>query len=171
MWFGDLTGMLTVGSTVTLVVFGILSPIATLPAPLAYLVIPLLVWATFQFGLHGGTTSLVLVSAIAVVGTAQGTGPFAHQPTVGSSLLLLQVFMSVISITVLVIAAVLTKRTEAETALRESKARLTIMAAAVPGFLFTNRLAGGAAAPGLENGGPRAAGRGPASASPRCTGS
>ena len=140
-WLGDMTGVLTVGSlflvwsrrppcdwqpcrlaeavllllllsTLASVVFGIVSPIP-LPSPLAYLVIPFLVWATFRFGLHGAATSICLVSALAVMGTVQGTGPFA-QPTVESSLLLLQVFMGVVSITVLVMGAVLAERQGAE---------------------------------------------------------
>lgn len=146
-WLGDVTGVLTVGafllawsrrpscdrhprrlaeaallllllSALACVIFGIVSLIVRLPTPLAYLVIPVLVWATFRFGLHGATTALVLVSALAVVGTAQGTGPFA-QPTVETSLLLLQVFMGVLSVTVLVIAAVLAQRQEAEDKARQ----------------------------------------------------
>ena len=83
------------------------------PAPLAYLTIPVLVWATFRFGLHGATTALVLISGIAVWGTSEGDGPFA-QPTVQASLLLLQVYMGVIAVTALVMAAMLTERHGAE---------------------------------------------------------
>lgn len=146
-WLGDMTGVLTVGSllltwsrlpsldrqprrlaeaallllllsAVACVIFVAVSPIAGLPTPLAYLLIPFLVWATFRFGLHGATTALVLASAIAVVGTAHGSGPFV-QPNVESSLLLLQVFMGVLSVTVLVMAAVLTERQDAEDKVRE----------------------------------------------------
>ncbi len=146
-WLGDMMGVLTVGSfiltwsrrpsvdwhplrlaeatllllllsTLTCVIFGILSPIPGRLTPLTYLVIPFLLWATFRFGLHGAATGLVPVSALAVVGTAQGTGPFV-QPTVESSLLLLQVFMGVLSITMLVMAAVLTEREEAEDKVRQ----------------------------------------------------
>ena len=141
-WLGDMTGVLTVGAllltwsrppsiawesrrlaeaglllllllALASAIFGIVSPGVTLPPPLAYLTIPFLVWATFRFGLHGAATTLFLVSAIAVLGTAQGTGPFA-QPTVPSSLLLLQVFMGVIAVTALVMAAVLNEREGAE---------------------------------------------------------
>lgn len=146
-WLGDITGILTVGvflltwsrrpsfewpprrlaeaallllllSTLGCVIFGIVLPIAALPIPLAYLVIPFLVWATFRFGLHGATTALVLASTLAVVGTAQGTGPFA-QPTVETSLLLLQAFMGVLSITGLVTSAVLAERHDAEAKARQ----------------------------------------------------
>jgi PAS domain S-box-containing protein len=141
-WLGDMTGVLTVGSllltwsltppltwkprrlaeaalllvllfALAAAIFGIVSPDVALPPPLAYLTIPVLVWATFRFGLHGAATSHFLVSAVAVLGTAQGTGPFA-QPTVQASLLLLQVFMGVIAVTALVMAAVLNERHGAE---------------------------------------------------------
>lgn len=146
-WLGDMTGVLTVGSFIltwsrrpsiewhprrlaeaalmllplsalACVNLGILSPIPGPLTPLAYLVIPFLLWVTFRFGLHGAATALVLVSALAVVGTAHAAGPFA-QPTVESSLLFLQVFMGVISITVLVMAAVLTEREATEDKVRQ----------------------------------------------------
>ncbi|NGZ10428.1 MAG: hypothetical protein CV088_13730 [Nitrospira sp. LK70] len=141
-WLGDMMGVLTVGSFIltwnrrpstdwhphrladaallllllsvlACAIFGILSPIPGLLTPLTYLVIPLLLWTTFRFGLHGAATALVLVSALAVVGTAHATGPFA-QPTVESSLLFLQVFIGVLSITMLVMSAALTERDAGE---------------------------------------------------------
>lgn len=146
-WLGDMTGVLTVGSFIltwsrrpsldwnprrlaeaalmllllsalACVIFGILAPSPGLLTPPTYLVIPFLLWATFRFGLHGAAMALVLVSGLAVVGTTHATGPFA-QPTVESSLLLLQVFMGVLSITVLVMAAVLTEREAAEDKVRQ----------------------------------------------------
>src|SRR5437763_13726342 len=92
-----------------LAIFGLGSPLVDLPPPLAYLTVPFLVWATFRFGLHGAATTLFILSAVAVWGTALGHGPFA-QPTVQGSLLLLQVFMGVIAVTALVMAAVLSER-------------------------------------------------------------
>jgi integral membrane sensor domain MASE1 len=87
-------------------IFGIVSPLITLPPPLAYLTVPFVVWAAFRFGLHGAATTLFILSIVAVLGTAQGSGPFT-QSTVQESLLLLQVFMGVIAVTGLVMAAVL----------------------------------------------------------------
>ncbi len=141
-WLGDMTGVLTAGSLilawsrlptfaweprrlaeaafllVLLVLLGVgvfgLGPFDFhVPAPLAYLTIPVLVWATFRFGLHGATVALFLISGIAVWGTSEGDGPFA-QPTVQASLLLLQVYMGVIAVTALVMAAMLDERSGAE---------------------------------------------------------
>ncbi|HEU5408077.1 MAG TPA: MASE1 domain-containing protein [Nitrospira sp.] len=109
-WLGDMTGVLTVGSFLlawsrrpsfdrhpsqlaeavllflllsaqACVIFGIVLPITGLPVPLAYLVIPFLVWATFRFGLHGATAALVLASALAVVGTAQAPARSPSRPS------------------------------------------------------------------------------------------
>ena len=82
---------------------------------LTYLTVPLLVWATFRFGQHGATASLLLVSKIAVWGTAHGHGPFV-QPTLNESLLLLQTFVGVLAVTTLALAGTLTERHRAEEA-------------------------------------------------------
>ncbi len=82
---------------------------------LTYLTVPLLVWATFRFGQHGATASLLLVSKIAVWGTAHGHGPFV-QPTLNDSLLLLQTFMGVLAVTTLALGGVLAERGRAEQA-------------------------------------------------------
>jgi PAS domain S-box-containing protein len=150
-WLGDMTGVLTVGALILTwsnrppfimesrclmeaamflvlllalasAIFGIMSPVVTLPPPLAYLTVPFVVWATFRFGLHGAATTIFLLSIIAVLGTSQGTGPFT-QPTVQESLLLLQAFMGVIAVTALVMAAVLNERRAAEVAVRSSQER------------------------------------------------
>ena len=149
-WLGDTTGILTAGSAVLIwrqpipreaiagrrleavclfatmsalaaIVFGILPSPFRFPAPLAYLTIPFLVFATFRFGRHGAATSLLLISGFAVVGTALGKGPFS-QPTTQASLALLQLFMGVIAVTGLVMAAVLNERRVAEVRLAESEA-------------------------------------------------
>jgi PAS domain S-box-containing protein len=150
-WLGDMTGVLTVGALILTwsdwppfimesrrlieaalflvlllalasAIFGIVSPVVTLPPPLAYLTVPFVVWATFRFGLHGAATTIFLLSIIAVLGTSQGTGPFT-QPTVQESLLLLQMFMGVIAVTALVMAAVLNERRAAEIAVQSSQQR------------------------------------------------
>jgi PAS domain S-box-containing protein len=166
-WLGDMTGVLTVGAllltwshrprfvreprrlmeaalflalllALASAIFGIMSPVVTLPTPLAYLTVPFLVWATFRFGLHGAATTLFLLSAVAVLGTAQGTGPFT-QPTVQASLLLLQVFMGAIAVTALVMAAVLNERRTAEARMGESEERHRLLTEALPHMVWAMR--------------------------------
>jgi integral membrane sensor domain MASE1 len=100
---------------VTLFVFGGWSPWGIVASTLAYLTVPLLVWAAFRFGQHGATASLLLVSKVAVWGTAHGYGPFVQQ-TLNESLLLLQTFVGVLAVTTLALAGVLAERRRAEQA-------------------------------------------------------
>jgi two-component sensor histidine kinase len=73
--------------------------------PLAYLSLPLLVWAGLRFGPHGASTVAAILNLIAAAGTVSGSGPFAVlDPNV--SLLLVQGFMAVASLTALTLAAV-----------------------------------------------------------------
>ena len=73
--------------------------------PFPYLVFPPLIWAALRLGPHGAVTATALVAASAIWGTVQGCGPFAR-PTLQASLFELQAFMSVVAVTMLVLAAV-----------------------------------------------------------------
>jgi integral membrane sensor domain MASE1 len=80
---------------------------------LAYLTIPPLVWAAFRFGRYGATATLVLMAGLAVLGTAQGHGPFVR-PTLNQSLILLQTFVGVVTVMTLALIAVLAERRQAK---------------------------------------------------------
>lgn len=91
--------------------------------PLEFLTVPVLVWAAFRFSQRAVATAIAIVSGIAVWDTVNGFGPFVRQ-TVNESLLLLQVFVSVIAVTILAIAALVTERREGEAALRTARDEL-----------------------------------------------
>lgn len=99
--------------SVGLFVFGHWSPRGILTNALAYMTVPLLVWAAFRFAQHGATLSLALVSGIAIWGTIHGQGPFV-QKTFNESLLLLQTFVGVLAVTALALAGVLAERRSAD---------------------------------------------------------
>ena len=83
--------------------------------PLAFIIIPFLVWPAMRFGARGATAAVVLIAALAVWGTIHGTGPF----NVGSrnaSLLMLELFLGVVVLTSLCVAAIVTERERAEAA-------------------------------------------------------
>jgi integral membrane sensor domain MASE1 len=82
---------------------------------LAYMTIPPLVWAAFRFDRYGATATLVLMSGLAILGTAQGHGPFVR-PTLNQSLVLLQTFVGVVTVMTLALVAVLAERQEAKEA-------------------------------------------------------
>jgi signal transduction histidine kinase len=72
---------------------------------LEYLCLPFLIWAAYRFRQMGAVTSVFLMSAIAINGTLQGSGPFALSGHPHESLLLLQMFLGVASIVALVLAS------------------------------------------------------------------
>jgi PAS domain S-box-containing protein len=82
---------------------------------LPYLLFPFLIWGALRFGQHGAVTALSLVSTVAIWVAAQGAGPFLRA-TLHDSLFALQAFMSIVAVTILVLAA-------AEETLRSSEAR------------------------------------------------
>ena len=78
--------------------------------PLQYILPPLLIWAAFRFGERSVTLLVIFISVIAIVGTAQGLGPFVGASPNNKSLLLLQIFISVVAVTILALCAALKER-------------------------------------------------------------
>lgn len=72
--------------------------------PLEYLCIPFLIWAAFRHGRRNAATANFVLAVIATWGTLQGYGPFSRQSQ-NTSLLLLQVFLGIVAITSLALAA------------------------------------------------------------------
>jgi PAS domain S-box-containing protein len=86
--------------------------------PLEYLCLPPLLWSAFRFGQRECASALVLLTAIAIHGTLEGHGPFAGRPP-NESLLLLQGFMAVLSVTTLATAAAVVGRRRVEHSVRQ----------------------------------------------------
>lgn len=77
---------------------------------LSFLVIPCLLWIAFRFGAYGATFALLAFSSFAILVTTGGFGPFVRPYlTLNESLLLLQIFISVISATTLLVLAILSE--------------------------------------------------------------
>jgi signal transduction histidine kinase/CheY-like chemotaxis protein len=79
---------------------------------LAYLVVPLLIWAAFRFRQRGAVAAAFLLSVMAVGGTLRGAGPFATG-NANESLILLQIFVGVNTLMALALAAVVSERERA----------------------------------------------------------
>lgn len=82
-------------------------------SPRAYIVFPLLIWAALRFGTRGVVTSTFILSIISVWITSLGYGPFTSQ-TLHQSLLSVQVYIGVISVSALILAAIASERKELE---------------------------------------------------------
>ena len=79
------------------------------PLSRTFLVVPFIVWAAFRFGQREVTTTIAVVSAIALWYTLErGQGPFATLP-LHEALLLLLLFVSTLAFTGLTLCAVLTQ--------------------------------------------------------------
>ena len=95
------------------VVFGGTTPTAGRYLPLEFLFMPVLIWAAFRFGQRGATLAVAVMYTVAVRGTLDELGPFVRLDR-NESLLLLQGFTAVSSVTSLMLAALVTERRRSE---------------------------------------------------------
>jgi len=93
-------------------------------APIAIFCMPLVIWAALRFEQYGSVSATLIICSIALLATISGLGPFVVSANVTKSLLLLQAFMGVVSMTGLAFAAVVSERKRAEATLRESHDQL-----------------------------------------------
>jgi two-component system, NtrC family, sensor kinase len=91
--------------------------------PIAFLTLPIIVSAAFLAGRRGATAACLICSAMAISGTIQGFGPF-FRGSINESLLLLQSYLVVISVTATILAAVLKERNRALDELQISQEHL-----------------------------------------------
>ncbi|HEY6066575.1 MAG TPA: MASE1 domain-containing protein [Thermoanaerobaculia bacterium] len=96
------------------------------PAPdFEYLVFPFLVWAALRFGPAASVTVTAITYGVAVWATHAGLGPFAGEGWEGG-LVPLQLFMAVVAMTGLVLAAIAAQRREAQETAQMSERRLLL---------------------------------------------
>jgi signal transduction histidine kinase/integral membrane sensor domain MASE1 len=88
------------------------------PAILLYAPFALLLWATVRFGVVGACGSMLLVGALACWGISRQTGPFVTQ-----NALSVEVFLTLTSATLLMLAATLAERSALEREGRASETR------------------------------------------------
>jgi len=91
--------------------------------PVEYLMIPLLGWAAFRFSERWTTLAIALTGLMAIAGTILNRSSFV-QENLNASLLFLESFIGVISVTTLVLIAVLQERRHALEGLKQAKAEL-----------------------------------------------
>ncbi len=88
---------------------------------LEILCIPSLIWVAYRFGLRETATASILLCGVILWNTIHGRGPFVSASSNNQSLLLIQVFMGVISMTSLCLAAAITERKTVEENLEKSR--------------------------------------------------
>ncbi|HEY2081175.1 MAG TPA: MASE1 domain-containing protein [Verrucomicrobiae bacterium] len=86
--------------------------------PLAFLFIPFLVWAALRFESRGAIAFVAIMAGLAINGTRHGYGGFAITDE-NSSLLMLQTYICVATLTALVLGAAVAERKAAEDRFRK----------------------------------------------------
>src|SRR3989440_4928874 len=105
------------------VVFGGWFSVSTLNYPIAFLLGPIIVWTAFRLSARETATGLFVLSAIAICGTLQRYGPFVRSDQ-NQSLLILQSFNVLTTITAIALAAGMSERRRAEGAIEEQRAKV-----------------------------------------------
>jgi PAS domain S-box-containing protein len=80
---------------------------------LAFAVLPFVIWSAIRFAVPGVTLATLIVAAVATVETALGSGPFS-QGTTFTNAILLDVFFAVLSVSGIMLAAVIAERERVE---------------------------------------------------------
>ena len=124
---------------VTWYVFSNQPPIGVFHQAMIYVIFPFMIWAALRLSQRGATTAIFLVSGIAIWGTSQGMGPFSLESK-NDSLVLLQTFMGVVSLTSLILAAATIERRKAAEALRQRIDDLAVLNDSSKNFLDNSDL-------------------------------
>ena len=88
----EAAGLLLILIVVTYLMFLLGTPVSS-----EYMMVLPFLWAAFRFGQRGAVTSAFIMAGIALVGTLNGVGPFAHANP-NDSLLHLQAFMGTVAV-------------------------------------------------------------------------
>jgi PAS domain S-box-containing protein len=109
----ELAILLVLLAATCFIIFGDLPLIPVRLHVLAFAALPFVMWAAIRFGMGATALSILLVSTIATVETALGSGPFtANTPPMNA--VLLDAFFAVVSVTGLILAAAIAEREAAE---------------------------------------------------------
>ena len=100
-----------------------------------FLTLPFLLWAAARFGSLGTSTALSIVGFLAIWSGSLGHGPFSGG-TAEQNRLSIQIFLIVLSIPMLFLAAVIEERATGENERRESESRFRIVADSAPVLIW-----------------------------------
>ena len=102
-------------------VFGGWFPISAMNYPVAFICGPVVIWMAFRMSQRETATAIFFLSGIAIWGTLQSFGPFVME-TENQSLLILQMWTAVLTLTAMALAAGMAERRRAQAALEDQKA-------------------------------------------------
>jgi diguanylate cyclase (GGDEF)-like protein/PAS domain S-box-containing protein len=88
-----------------------------------FLILPILIWASMNFGIVGGSIVVITLSAVAVWSTSQGLGAF-YSVDAGEGIFSLWMFMVTLVVVMLLISVMQAKKNQAEVALLNNDTKL-----------------------------------------------
>jgi len=103
------------------VVFGGWFEVSSKNYPIAFICGPIVIWTAFRFSQRETATGIFILSVVAVWGTLHGFGPFIRE-TENQSLLALQWWTAVLTITAMALSAGMAERWRVEEELQQQKA-------------------------------------------------
>ena len=122
-------------AAVSVAVFAGLLPPAARNYSLEVICIPVLLWTAFRFGARETATATLGLAGVAIWGTLRGMGPFT-QASPNTSLLLLQIFLGVVAVMSIAVAATVWEGKRLEARLRRSERQLSRHAAEMEQFAY-----------------------------------
>jgi two-component system CheB/CheR fusion protein len=117
---GEVTALFVLLVVLAETVFGGWFPIFAKNYPIAFICGPIIIWIAFRFTQRETATGIFVLSAIALWGTLHGRGPFVMESG-NQSLLILQGWAAVLTLTSLTLAAAMAERRRAEAVIEEQK--------------------------------------------------
>ena len=109
----ELGALLLALTAVSFIIFGDLGSVPVKLDVLAFAVLPFVIWGAIRFGVSGAALSALFIASIATAETTSGSGPF-DQNTPFINAAMLDVFFAVLSVSGLMLAAVIAEREQAE---------------------------------------------------------
>lgn len=119
-----------------LLIFGGLSVALLGVRPMVFTLFPLLVWAALRFGPKGAALSTLLITLLALWGTLDQVGPFSSQ-TIIQEHTLLWLYVNVVAVTGLVLAASVRERSSAQAMALENQERYRSLISQSSDGIFT----------------------------------
>src|SRR6266403_5083853 len=99
----------------------------TADSTLLYLPLPFLLWAAVRFGSRGASAAICTLTFLAIWSAGHGFGPFSTR-SAEENALSIQMFLIVMSVPLLLLAAVIEERGKGEITLREREERISLAA-------------------------------------------
>ncbi|HEU4648973.1 MAG TPA: PAS domain S-box protein [Gemmatimonadales bacterium] len=111
-------------------------------AALMYAPLPFLLWAAVRFGPGGTSAATLVVALLAIDGAVHGRGPFVAR-SAAENTLSIQLFLTVIVLPLLTLAAVMQERARTQTSLARSEERLMLALSAAQMVVWNWRVSNG----------------------------